>query len=105
MSNPIVVSGSGGGSVLPGVVIRQAVPSKVESCGNENQPKSTPDFEAMLLRAWQMAEETYGPEDLATGAALASLAEYYQSRGQTVEAEACDRRLRGILDRFLSSVA
>jgi hypothetical protein len=111
MTDSILVTAAGGaGSAFLGDLVEQAVPtrvaSKVETIDQTVSSKNTePDCEAMLLRAWQMAEKRYGPDDLAVGSALANLAEYYQSRGQTVEAEECDRRIRFILNKFLASVA
>jgi len=106
MAHSISVTGAGiAGSMFP-VVVNQPVPETAEKCGNLEPAKNTePDCEAMLLRAWQMAEERYGPDDLAVGSALANLADYYQSRGQITEADECDRRIRAILNGFLASVA
>ncbi len=118
MAHSIVVTAAGSaGSMFLGAAVAQAVATKTETKETRIEAdiktkleavsgrNAEPDYEAMLLRAWQMAEERHGPDDLAVGSALANLAEYYQSRGRSAEADECDRRIRVILNQFLASVA
>jgi hypothetical protein len=47
------------------------------------------------------AEAQYGADSILTGGALVNLAQFYEHCGLLDAADACDLRIRGILEKYL----
>jgi hypothetical protein len=60
------------------------------------------DSEKSLKQAVGAAQSRFGPHHLAVGAALSDLAEFYIRHNKHLEANACDRRIRQILETWLA---